>query len=307
MGDEAAFNTPIIVIVYNRQEKVEKVLSALRNIKPSKLLIIADGPRIEYPTDIEKCNAVRSLIEKIDWDCTIIKNYSDTNMGLDKRVVTGLNWAFGIVNEAIILEDDVIPHPGFFIFCKEMLEKYKNDNRIMAISGGNFQFGKQRTNYSYYFSMYGHMPGWATWRRAWQCFDIDMQLLPELIEGNWFYDLFQNTAASKYWTKLLSNIYPKQNSPWDYKWLFSKWINNGLSIVPNVNLVSNIGYDTDGTNTKADSPFANMEITEIGFPLKHPPYVIRDVIADDYVEKIMFSSTFSRKVAYKLKSLFNKI
>ncbi|MFM7711944.1 MAG: glycosyltransferase family 2 protein, partial [Microcystis sp.] len=137
-----------------------RVFEAIRQAKPPKLLVVADGPRADRADDIEKCKAARAIIEGVDWDCEVLTNYSDVNLGCKNRVSSGLNWVFDTVEEAIILEDDCVPDPTFFRFCEELLEYYRHDQRIMVISGNNFQFGKKRTGYSYYFSVYTHCWGW---------------------------------------------------------------------------------------------------------------------------------------------------
>src|SRR5665648_587346 len=159
--------TPVAFIIFNRPETTRRVFAEIAKARPTKLLVIADGPRATHPDDAEKCAVVRAIIDGVDWDCEVLKNYSDVNLGCKRRVSSGLDWVFDTVEEAIILEDDCLPHPTFFRFCEEMLAKYRDDKRIAMISGDNFQFGKKRTEYSYYFSRYTHIWGWASWRRAW--------------------------------------------------------------------------------------------------------------------------------------------
>jgi hypothetical protein len=301
--------TPVALIFFNRLDITEKIFAEIKKVKPIKLLLIADGPRSNHKDDIDRCTATRNLFENIDWDCEVLKNYSDINMGCDKRVITGLNWVFDNVEDAITLEDDALPSSEFFWFCQDLLEKYRDDKRIMSISGGNFQFGKKATSkYSYYYSRYCHMPGWATWRRAWKCFDEQMKTWPEIRDTGQLANVFEKCRPVRYWTALFDKIYPVVNSPWDYKWVYTWWVNNGLSIIPRTNLVSNIGYNReDATHTKKDSIFANVKINRLDFPLDHPPYMIRDTVADDYIEKIMFSSSFFRQQYLRFRNLMSKI
>jgi hypothetical protein len=165
----------VALIIFNRTDTTKKVFEVLRQVKPAKLLVIADAPRHNYPDDIEKCAATRQIIEQVDWNCQVIKNYSEKNLGNKLRISTGLNWVFEQVEQAIILEDDCLPHPSFLPFCEDLLDKYQDDQRIMTRSGNNFQFGRKRTEYSYYFSRYTLIWGWATWRRAWQHYDAEMK------------------------------------------------------------------------------------------------------------------------------------
>ena len=141
--------TPITFIIFKRPDTTEKVFETIRQVKPKKLLVIADGPRTDREGEAEKCAATRAIIEKVDWDCEVIKNYSEINLGCAKRVSSGLDWAFNNVEETIILEDDCILQPTLFRFCEELLEKYRHDRRITSIAAQNAQLGKNRTNYSY--------------------------------------------------------------------------------------------------------------------------------------------------------------
>ena len=154
--NEWQLTTPVVFIIFNRPDTTAKVFEAIRQAKPPKLLVIADGARIDKPGEAEKCAAARAIINQVDWQCEVLTNYSNVNLGCRKRVSSGLDWVFEQVEEAIVLEDDCLPHPSFFQYCQELLEKYRDDERIMMISGDNFQFGNETTEYSYYFSRYGH-------------------------------------------------------------------------------------------------------------------------------------------------------
>nr|MBA3765731.1 glycosyltransferase family 2 protein [Acidobacteriota bacterium] len=175
-------NVPVALIIFNRADTTARVLAEIAKARPSKLLVIADGPRADHPDDAEKCLAARAAIDRVNWDCEVLTNYSEVNLGCGARPSSGLDWVFENVAEAIILEDDCLPHPTFFPFCAELLERHRDDERVMMISGDNFQFGRKRTQYSYYFSRYTHTWGWATWRRAWRYFDREIKLWPALRE-----------------------------------------------------------------------------------------------------------------------------
>ncbi|GBL17045.1 hypothetical protein MTo_04372 [Microcystis aeruginosa NIES-1211] len=298
--------TPVAFLIFNRPDTTARVFEAIRQAKPPKLLVVADGPRPDRPDDIEKCKAARAIIEGVDWDCEVLKNYSDLNLGCRKRVSSGLDWVFEMVEEAIILEDDCVPDPTFFRFCEELLEYYRHDQRITVISGNNFQLGKKRTDYSYYFSRYNHCWGWATWRRAWQYYDGEMKHWPQVRDGDWLTAILEETQAVKYWTKIFQTTYDNKNDSWAYRWTFSCWIQNGLTILPNVNLVSNIGFREDATHTiGSKSRLANLPVKEMNFPLKHPPFLIRDEAADSYTQKNIFQRnrivTFTEKLRNKLQ------
>ncbi|MCC5606699.1 FkbM family methyltransferase [Nostoc sp. CHAB 5834] len=287
--------TPVGFFIFNRPETTARVFEAIRQAKPLKLLVVADGARADKLGEAEKCAATRAIINQVDWECEVLTNYSDVNLGCRKRISSGLDWIFEQVEEAIILEDDCLPHPTFFRYCQELLEKYRDDQQIMMISGDNFQFGSNRTEYSYYFSRYGHCWGWASWRRAWTKYDDSMQLWTELRDNNWLNEVLQNEQAVAYWSKIFQAVNNGFNT-WDYIWQYTLWINNALTILPNINLVSNIGFGS-GTHTTTDNnKLANMTVEAVNFPLKHPLFVIRNTQADNFTEETIFSS-----VANKMK------
>lgn len=305
------FRTPVALIIFNRPDSTKRVFEAIRRIKPPKLFVIADGPRADRPDDKEKCAETRLIIDSIDWDCEVFKNYSDINLGCGVRPATGITWVFEQVEEAIILEDDCLPHPSFFDFCQELLEKYRYDERIMHISGDNFQFGRRQEKYSYYFSRYNHIWGWATWRRSWANYDYDMKLWPEIKKTGFLENIFEKKSYSLFWQTTFDNAYKDFNKNyWDYQWTFACWIQNGLSIIPNVNLVSNIGFNSAATHTKDnESQFANIPTEGMLFPLEHPLYVIRDTERDNLTQSNNFGyiqSILVHKIKGKIKKMIRK-
>lgn len=170
--------TPVAFIIFNRPDRTAKVFEAIRQARPSMLLVAADGPRVNRTGETGKCAETRSIIDRVDWPCEVLTNYSDINMGMKQREATAFSWVFDIVEEAILLEDDCLPHPTFFRYCEELLRYYRHDERVMTISGDNTPLGNPRnrqTQDSYYFSIYARTWGWATWRRAWQHYDLEMK------------------------------------------------------------------------------------------------------------------------------------
>jgi len=298
--------TPIVFIIFKRADTTEKVFEAIRQAKPTKLFVIADGPRTDRPGEVEKCEATRAVIERVDWNCEVIKNYSDSNLGCARRVSSGLNWVFEQVEEAIILEDDCVPHPTFFPFCEELLDKYKYDNRIASISGQNVQFGRKRTNYSYYFSRYNHCWGWATWKRSWQNFDIYMKLWPEIQEGSFLNDILMERQTVDYWSRRFEFIYANPLATvWSYQWTFACWVQNSLGIISNGNLISNIGFGLDSTNVTANqkNQYESLPTEAIEFPLKHPHFIVRDIQADSFTQRTLFRETKLQILKQRLKNI----
>lgn len=276
--------TAIAMLVFNRPENTRKVFEQVKKVKPSKLFIIADGPRENKEDDKIKCKQTREIFNNIDWDCKIYKNFSHVNLGCAKRGATGFSWVFDNVEECIFLEDDCLPNITFFRFCDELLEKYRNDTRIMLISGTN-QLGKwEKSKYSYHFSKFGGIWGWASWKRAWKYYDFDIKLWNDKNIKNILrkrLNFFQYISRKS----IYDDIYNKSAkfSSWAYQWGFSRIVQSGLAISPKVNLITNIGAGKDATNTKKASAVSNLKSYEIEFPLRHPPYVIVD---DEYDKKM---------------------
>lgn len=279
-------STPVAFFIFNRPHLTEKVFAAIAQAQPQVLFVVADGPR--FPEEAEKCDRARKIIDQIDWQCQLITNFSEINLGCRTRISSGLDWVFSQVEEAIILEDDCLPSPSFFHFCQDLLEYYRHDERIMVIGGNNYQASQpENTEYSYYFSKYGYTHGWASWRRAWKFFDVEMKTWPAFRDSNILRSIYDSAAESQYWTEIFNRAYQNQIDTWDYQWLYACWCQNGLSITPSVNLVSNIGFDADATHCfDKSSPLANLQTHEI-WDIKHPEHTIRNWQADRHdFEKI---------------------
>lgn len=282
--------TPIAFIIFNRPGNAEKVFETIRQAKPSKLFVIADGPRPDHPDDLEKCAATRAIIDRVDWDCEVFKNFADKNLGCGVRPATGINWVFENVEEAIILEDDCIPHPTFFSFCEELLEKYRFDQRVMHISGNNYWSEKYRRDHSYVFSRYILSWGWATWKRAWQHYDFDMRSWSEIKQKNILKDLLVDQHVVNNWSRTFQRIIDTNLDCWDYQWTLTCWLQSGFAVLPHVNLVSNIGFGADATHTNsaADCPQMNVPTEAVNFPLKHPKLIICDAQIDQFIQANVF-------------------
>jgi hypothetical protein len=220
-------------------------------------------------------------MREVDWDCEVRTNYAEQNMGCGVRVYTAIDWALNQSEEVIILEDDCIPAPSFFNFCQELLVKYRDDTRVMHISGNNYQPTHAPAEASYYFSKYTHAWGWATWRRAWKHFDWSLKYWPELKAARLVELWCDDPYEQRYWTEIFDRMHKGVPDVWDYQWNCCVWAQNGLVILPSVNLVSNIGFGPDATHTQGDSPYLNLATTEISH-LSHPPFVVRNKEADSY-------------------------
>ncbi len=298
--------TPITFIIFKRPHTTAKVFELIRQVKPKKLFVIADGPRHDREGEAEKCAATREIIEQVDWNCEVIKNYSEVNLGCAKRVSSGLDWVFSNVEETIILEDDCIPNITFFQFCEELLEKYRYDNRITSIAAQNAQLGQKRTDYSYYFSSYSHCWGWASWRRAWQHYDLQIKLWQEVKESNILNNILFDSKAVSYWESVFDSIYDNPTGiTWDYQWTFACWMQGGLNIIPNVNLIKNVGLGADSTNfnSSQDYSFINLPTETMEFPLQHPPYIVKNLQADKFIQNTVYGATRLDIFKQKLKKI----
>ena len=297
--------TPVAFIIFNRPETTKRVFDEIAKAKPKKLLVVADGPRKDKNGEKELCENTKSIIEGVNWDCEVITNYSDNNLGCKVRVSSGITWVFDQVEEAIFLEDDCLPHPSFFKYCEQLLELYRDDKRIMSISGDNFQFSrKQQDEYSFYFSRYSHIWGWASWRRAWNLYDVEMKLWSQIKKSNLLDGIFNDSAEIVYWSNVFDKVKEGEIDTWDYQWLFAHIVNTGLCVLPTNNLVSNIGFGENSTHTRSSSIFSNMEVKEVAFPLNTPPYMVRNKEADQYTDSIFYSGNLHKKI---LKRMFNAI
>ncbi len=292
--------TPVAFIIFNRPDTTARVFAEIAKAKPPKLLVVADGARTNKIGEAEKVAATRAIIQRVDWDCEVLTNFSEVNLGCKVRVSSGIDWVFEQVEEAIILEDDCLPDPTFFRFCQEMLERYRHDERIGMISGDNFQFGQTRGDASYYFSKYMHIWGWASWRRAWKSYDVDIKKLPEMIDGKLLQLKFPNQSERNYWRRIFHITYEGKIDTWDYQWFFSLLAENQLCVLPNINLISNIGFGADATHTQSASKYSVLKVFPLEFPITHPELITPNFIADEYTAEGM---NFNISVARNLMSL----
>ena len=271
--------TPVVFLIFRRPDLTARVFEAIRQAQPAKLLVVADGPRNKEEALL--CQQSRAITENIDWDCEVLRNYSNVNMGCRDRVSSGLTWAFEQVEEAIILEDDCLPHSSFFRYCEILLEKYRHDTRVMQIGGNNSLCAPNNLEFSYYFSGLAHIWGWATWKRAWNLFDVKISRWPKLRSNLDFLDIFENAREIKYRVHLFDKVFENKIDTWDYSWLFAVLTQNGLTILPKVNLISNIGFREDATHTtNLSSSRASLTVAKLKFPLHHPEFMIRSKTAD---------------------------
>ncbi|WP_276365528.1 nucleotide-diphospho-sugar transferase [Chryseolinea sp. H1M3-3] len=300
---QAQFNVPILFLVFNRPSTTTVVFEAIRKIKPSKLYLAADGPRQHKDGEQQKCEEVRKIITAIDWPCQVKKLFREENLGCGKGVSSGITWFFEHEPEGIILEDDCVPDLTFFPYCEELLDRYRNDKRIMEISGNNiWTTPSTAPAYSYSFSNHNGIWGWASWRRAWNHYDYEMKIYPTIKNKGYLEKTFNSIYERDYFKFVFERTYLFPHITWDYQWELIKRINTGLTIVPSINMVENIGFGTDATNTtNVDNPATRLQSAPMIFPLKHPPYMVVDAEADRQAF-IKFHSTRSSRLKTFIKS-----
>ncbi len=295
----APLKTAVLFVVFNRSDTTQQVFEAIRQAKPPRLYVAADGPRPGKEGEAEKCRITREVATQVDWECEVKTLFREENVGCGLGPSLAFKWFFEQEEEGIILEDDCLPDQSFFWFCEELLEKYRHDTRVMHITGSNFQDGWQRDpDYSYYFSSYPHEWGWASWRRAWQLFDYQVKKYPEITEKGYMEGYFTSPLELKYRMSKITNTYGNdQVNWWDYQWNFTLHANAGLAIIPNVNLIENIGFGEGATHTlSTKDQRAENKATSIPLPLKHPPFMIRDTKSDKRYFKTLMNRMVTRKL-----------
>ncbi len=281
-------NSPVLLLVFNRPEKTKIIFDLISNIKPEKLYVAIDGPRNHVPGDIDKCEKVLEIVKNVDWNCESFYLIRDVNLGCSKAIVSAIDWFFEQEEEGIILEDDCLPNISFFNFCNLLLSKYRDNEFVMMISGSNL--GETQGDSSYYFTKYGQIWGWATWKRAWNSFE-------RVVSIDDLDSFFTSKKEKKFWKKNFKTIV------WDVQWaIYSIWKKNGISILPNSNLVTNIGFDLEATNYKdAENINSNLVAVEIGFPLTHPQQILTDKDFDTKFFIKHYTHSFTKKILQKIK------
>lgn len=274
------------MIIFNREDNARQVFNQIKKVKPPKLFVIADGPRENRPHEADLCKKARSIIDEVDWDCEIISDFAEKNMGCRNRIATGLTWIFSQTECSIILEDDCLPSLSFFYYCEELLEKYRNDERIMMISGNNHSFLQPPNQDSYYFTRHVHIWGWATWARAWNHFDLDIKKWPSYRKQKYL-SAFFNKKSDYYFWEAMFDLYQKKRVPsWDGAWVFAVWTQSGLSIAPRENLIQNTGISPEATHTTGYDRFSRLLAYELNFPLQHPECMVENRVFDNQEMKI---------------------
>ena len=280
---------PILMLVFNRPRHTGRVLDVLRKIKPPVLYVAADGPRERHSEDAVKTAQVRNLFEQLDWECEVHTLYRDHNLGCRAAVKGAIDWFFEHEPEGIILEDDCVPDPSFFEYCRRLLERYRTDQHVMHIGGCNLLAPTNEhlieisKSVDYFFTRQCMVYGWATWRRAWQHMDVDMSRLPDFIAQDRMKPYSSDPAARAYMLRKWQETHDKRNDSWAYAWAFTVFERGAYGILPTTNLVENIGHGEDATTTKGpEQRLARAKAQRMSFPMSHPAgkYINTDMAKD---------------------------
>jgi len=297
--------TPILFIVFNRPSQTKIVLESIKAVKPIQLFIAADGARKNNKKDIENCKIVLEIIKNIDWDCNVSYLLRENNLGCKIAVSDAINWFFENVEEGIILEDDCLPNKSFFSFCENMLSTHKDDAQIMHIGGTNFQSKDVTISESYYYSRIVHVWGWASWKRAWDLYKVDIEEYTKPKLRKWFNDYKFNKKSFLYWHKAFTSVKENQINTWDYQWTYALWKHNGLSIIPSQNLVTNIGFDNNATHTtKGAETYALLPVYDLN-EISHPKSKIVNLTLDNHTfNKWYVKRSIAKRIIDLIKNTF---
>jgi len=298
---------PILIIAFNRPLHTSRVFEEIRKTAPSKLYIAVDGPRPDRKDDVVNIEKTIKILDSIDWDCSVQKLVNEYNQGCKIAVSNAISWFFKNEENGIILEDDCLPSPSFFTYCAYLLEKYKDDESVMHINGVNFQKGKIHGKGTYYFSKITIVWGWASWRRAWNKYDIDMHGLDSFMANGLYKSVIPyEKSYNEYWRPYLLKSKAGINDAWDFQWMFTIWKNNGISITPNFNLITNIGFDDSATHTRGnDERVANKPYKILNERIQDVDVLIVDSSADLFLFKRLYvnNRTLPKRIWRKIKHI----
>jgi len=301
-------DVPVLLVIFNRPEKTRAVIDALKSVKPKRLFVAADGPRKDNPDDAEKCALARVFASHVDWDCDVKTRFLDENLGCGLGVSTGISWFFEHVDCGIILEDDCVPHPHFFQFCGELFERFADDHRIMRISG-LVPYPARNWPFDYHFTRRFFCSGWGTWRRAWRHFSytldgMERKTLHVVLQIDYPYN-----DRGRNWIRNVERMIQGDLKTWAIRWDMACFLQNGLTISPEKNMITNIGFGEDATHThRIERSFADLETQPFVFPLRHPPFVYPDLMPEKSLEGTIYRySSLKSRLAWHVKRILGAV
>lgn len=286
--------TPVLFLVFNRPDVTARCFEAIRAARPPRLYVGADGPRADRAGEAERCQTVREIATAVDWPCEVKTLFREQNLGCRRAVSGALDWFFAEEPEGIVLEDDCLASPAWFRFAEEMLDRYRDDERIMCISASHFHGAAHTPEHSYFFSRYNHCWGWASWRRAWAAYDSDMAAWPALRATGWLRGIGHGSRMFEtHWRRLFDRAKAEKGlDSWAYRWTFSCWAQSGLTVLPARNLVMNVGFGSDATHAgKGSSLDGATPLEALDFPLHHPERILPDLDAELWTDRQVYGIT----------------
>jgi hypothetical protein len=307
LSSAEALTTPVLLLIFSRPDTTRRVFETIRQARPTRLYVAADGPRAGHPTDAVRCAETRAVVQEVDWPCQVFTLFQEENLNCGLAPVTAMNWFFEHEPEGIILEDDCVPSPSFFRFCAELLARYRDDARVMHIGGNNFGSEASKplgaNDPSYHFSTQRNSWGWATWRRAWQLYDYHLTDFERVKAAGELDSTFTGPLEKRYRMGKMAGVLalPQPPDVWDYQWEYTIARHQGLYIVPAVNLVGNIGFGNGSTHTHdGNDVMSAVPARDLVFPLRHPVAVAQDRKRDNR----RFNEFLMSRISTILRRLF---
>lgn len=301
-----SITTSVLLIAFNRPESAQMVFDQIKKVRPPHFYLAVDGPRPSKSGEEEKCLECQSIANQVDWECEVHTLFRKENVGCGFGPAGAISWAFETTEELIVLEDDCLPSVSFFYFCDELIKKYKNDKRIWIISGLSIHSGADILGkYDYTFSRFAHTWGWATWKDRWNEFDMYMRDVPQFLAEGGSYNVYQQRRMSVNTDKRLRQVYDSIDEEvkhsWDTQWGYTRLKSGGVSIVPKLNMITNIGA-VNGTHNSSGSTSSNLPSYELKNPLNHPQFVICNTAYDNYHYNAYINLSLIRRCKYYLNN-----
>ena len=291
---------PVAIVFFNRLDPLKRLVDRLAEVRPSKVYLISDGPREGREGESGKVADCREFMRKLPWPCEIRENFAEKNMGCRGRVTSGLDWVFENEEKAIILEDDCIPEPEFFPWVEKMLGRYKDEKKVLSVSGTNLRPQLCDQSVDSVFSKYSMIWGWATWRRAWAKNDKNLALFPDACKRHHFRKWLGKWRAEWYWRYLLTHV----QSSWGYRWAFTHFANEAYCVLPPVNLVENIGMTGVEATHTSSNPY---DLAKVAKQWKMPNSKPITMVANARLDRWIDDNFFSRSLLGRIKWLLKKV
>lgn len=313
--NKAKIDIPVLILFFNRPKMLEKVFEQVRLARPSKLYLFQDGARASRPDDVENIRKCREVVEHIDWECEVHRNYQEKNNGCDPSEYLAQKWMFETEEMGIVLEDDDVPSQSFFPFCKELLIKYKDDQRINMICGMNNTEVSEHCPYDYLFSTSGSITGWASWKRVIDEWSEHIDFVDDEYAVSQFVAQYKGRLNAKKYVEHCRKCNESGIAYYEAILSGNSLPQRRLNIVPKKNMISNIGNEGESTHGTASLDLLpkgirrifNMKTYEYEFPLKHPPYVMEDLIFLKRIRRIMGNGYPLVRLYRQFESVFYRL